>query len=356
MNKRLQYLLGRLCREQELEGEGGGGSGGSGGSEEPFDYASLAATISEDLFGGSTEEPPSPEDEPGEPKDSEDPPKPPAESLPTDPAPADPPPVTAPKTWRPEAAAKFAALPPDVQTEILKREEDMFRGIEGYKADATLGQTLKTIVTPHLQLLQSQGLDPIQQLDGLMRAHVALSTAPQEQKLAFFNKLAQDYGVDMSALGAEAPYVDPQVLALQKQLGELQSRLSGREQQEAAAARERLEAELTAFAADPAHPHFDDVANDIAALLRSGAAPDLKTAYEKAVWMNPQTRAKEQARQATEAAAKAKEEAAARTAKARKATSANVQTRAKVGGGTAPRSSMDETLQATYAEIMSREN
>ena len=47
--------------------------------------------------------------------------------------------LQAPKTWRPEAAAKFATLPPEVQQEVLKREEDIFKGLEGYKADASIG-------------------------------------------------------------------------------------------------------------------------------------------------------------------------------------------------------------------------
>ena len=54
--------------------------------------------------------------------------------------------------------------------------------------------------------------------------------------------------------------------------------------------------EINIFAADPAHPYFDDVANDITALLRGGGAKDLADAYDKAVWANPVTRAKEQAR------------------------------------------------------------
>lgn len=256
-----------------------------------------------------------------------------------------------PKTWRPEAAAKFATLPPEVQQEILKREEDIFKGLESYKADASIGKALKAVVQPYLQIFQSQGIDPMQQISGLMRAHVALATGTPEQKQQFFQHLAKEYGVE---LGMEAPYIDPQVAGLQKQLAELQSRLNGREQQEIAEARSKLQAEIDAFASDPAHQYFDEVANDIAGLLRSGAAKSLQEAYEKAVWANPITRAKEQARLTAEAEAKAKAEAAGKAKQARKAIGANVKSSAKAASGTAPLGSIDDTLNAALATIKSR--
>ncbi len=256
-----------------------------------------------------------------------------------------------PKTWRPEAAAKFATLPPEVQQEILKREEDIFKGLESYKADASIGKAFKEVVQPYMHIFQSQGIDPMQQVSGLMRAHVALATGTPEQKQQFFQYLAKEYGVD---LGAEAPYIDPQVASLQKQLSDLQSRLNGREQREANEVRSKLQAEIDAFASDPAHPYFDEVANDIAGLLRSGAAKDLKDAYDKAIWANPITRAKEQARLTAEAEAKAKAEAAERAKQARKATGANVKSSAKAASGTAPLGSIDDTLNAALAAIKSR--
>ncbi len=256
-----------------------------------------------------------------------------------------------PKTWRPEAAAKFATLPPEVQQEVLKREEDIFKGLESYKADASIGKTLKGIMQPYMQVFQAQGVDPMQQVSGLMRAHVALATGTPEQKQQFFQHLAKEYGVD---LDVEAPYVDPQVAGLQKQLADLQSRLNGREQQEANDARSKLQAEIDTFASDPAHQYFDEVANDIAGLLRSGAAKDLKDAYDKAIWANPITRAKEQARLTADAETKAKAEAAERAKQARKATGANVKSSAKAASGTAPLGSIDDTLSAALANIKSR--
>lgn len=338
------------------------GNNGAGAASGDFDLAGAGDTISADLFGTSGGD-----DNGGGTDDvnlddnvtdsagaaagdtatpSATPPK--EGETATPPAASTPQP---PKTWRPEAAAKFATLPPEVQQEVLKREEDIFNGLESYKADASIGKALKGVVQPYLQVFQSQGLDPMQQVSGLMRAHVALSTGTPEQKQQFFQHLAKEYGVD---LGAEAPYVDPQVAGLQKQLSDLQSRLNGREQHEAEQARSKLQAEIDSFASDPAHQYFDEVANDIAGLLRSGAAKDLKDAYDKAIWANPITRAKEQARLTADAATKAKAEAAERAKQARKATGANVKSSAKAASGTAPLGSIDDTLNAALATIKSR--
>lgn len=342
---------------EDLDNNGAGAAGGDGG----LDLSAAGESISADLFGGSAGE--------GDGSGTDD------INLDdgagvgtgaTDPAAAGTPAAKegdpaataaaasapqAPKTWRPEAAAKFATLPPEVQQEILKREEDIFKGLESYKADASIGKALKAVVQPYMHIFQSQGIDPMQQVSGLMRAHVALATGTPEQKQQFFQHLAKEYGVD---LGVEAPYVDPQVASLQKQLADLQSRLNGREQQEAEQVRSKLQAEIDAFASDPAHQYFDEVANDIAGLLRSGAAKDLKDAYDKAIWANPITRAKEQARLTAEAEAKAKAEAAERAKQARKATGANVKSSAKAASGTAPLGSIDDTLNAALAAIKSR--
>lgn len=345
---------------EDLDNNGAGAAGGDGG----LDLSAAGESISADLFGGSVgDENGGGTDDvvlgDGADTDSSDgtndstASRPPAEKTGEQPAnqPAGTGTLQAPKTWRPEAAAKFASLPPEVQQEVLKREEDIFRGLEAYKADASIGKALKSVVQPYMQVFQAQGIDPLQQVSGLMRAHVALSTGTPEQKQQFFQHLAKEYGVE---LGMEPPYIDPQVAGLQKQLAELQSRLNSREQQEIAEARSKLQAEIDAFASDPAHQYFDEVANDIAGLLRSGAAKSLQEAYEKAVWANPITRAKEQARLTAEAEAKAKAEAAEKAKQARKAIGANVKSSAKVASGTAPLGSIDDTLSAALAAIKSR--
>jgi len=48
--------------------------------------------------------------------------------------------------------------------------------------------------------------------------------------------------------------------------------------------------DLEAFRSDPAHPHFEQVANAMASLIDSGQAPDLESAYTMAVQADPALR------------------------------------------------------------------
>ena len=337
-----------------------------GMENEDFDVTSAVDSISADLFGGEEASPvevvgddlPELADDgaTAEPTEGgEEPAETPAPSEPADKETPPPEPQLAPpKTWRPEAAAKWQALPPEVQREVLKREDDIFRGIESYKADAEVGKSVQRILSPYMPMLQAAGLSPLDQVDGLMKAHHLLATGTPEQKSLLFQRLAQDYGVSLENLSGEPSFVDPQVAALQSQLAGLQSRLMEREAREANAARQALQEELNTFASDPAHQYFDEVAGDIAALLRAGAASSLADAYEKAVWTNPATRAKEQARLTAESEASKAAEAKRKIEEARKASSVNVTTRPKAVSAAAPVGSIDDTLNATLAAIRSR--
>lgn len=264
----------------------------------------------------------------------------------------------APRTWRPEAAAEFAKLPPVVQSEILKREEDIFKGIEGYKEAAAFGNSLKTVLDPYLPTLQQYGIRPEAQVADMMQAHYTLAFGTPEQKIALVHQVLKDYNIPFAPQAAvDTPvWVDPQVEALQKELQGIKSTLSKSENAQI----ERQKAEITqhvqSFASDPKNVYFEELANDIAHLLRTGAEKSVESAYEAAIWRNPVTRAKEFDRQQaerTEAARKAEQE---RVRKAKEATEINVRSKAKTRGAATPVGSIDDTLNETLASINARSN
>jgi hypothetical protein len=270
--------------------------------------------------------------------------------------PATTPPATtdiAPKTWRPEAAAEWANLPPTIKAEIQKREEDIFRGLETYRADADTGRRFTQTLQPFMATLNQYGIDPQQQISSLMQAHHTLALGSPQQKMDLFAQLARDYNIDTTMLPL-APYVDPAVQGLQQTVQNLESRLSMADRQAQQARQADAQQAVNRFASDPANAYFEELSNDIAGLLQSGVAKDLKDAYERAVWANPVTRGKEQSRIAAETASKAAEEAKARAAKAKSALAATVRTSAKSGSAAAPIGSIDDTLEATLAGIRNR--
>jgi len=267
--------------------------------------------------------------------------------------------VVPPKTWRPEAAAEFAKLPPVVQAEVLKREEDMFRGLEQYRGAATFGQTVHKTLQPYLPILQQYRIDPVQQIAGLMQSHHTLALGTPEQKANLMLRIVKDYGVDLQQLVQladpnNAPYVDPTVQNLTQTVQTLQSELARQNAQRLEATRATLSSQIDAFAKDSKNVYFGEVANDMAALIEGGVCKTLEEAYEKAVWTNPSTRQREATRIAVEKAEEARKAAAAKAASARKATSANVKSTAKSGSATAPVGSIEDTLRETMEAIKAR--
>ena len=276
-------------------------------------------------------------------------------------APSDGVPV-APRTWRPEAAAEFAKLPPVVQQEIIKREEDIFKGIESYKADAAFGKSLKSVLDPYLPTLQQYGISPDAQVADMMDAHYTLAFGSTEQKAALVQRIFKDYKLDPKMLGVTSQqdtspvWVDPQVEALQKELQEVKSVLTQQQSQQMEAKRAEISAHVQRFAMDPKNVYFEELADDIAHLLRTGAERSVETAYEAAIWRNPAVRAKEVARQQAEKDKAAKAEAAKKAEEARKMTQVNVRSSAKRESATTPLGSIDDTLTETLAKINARSN
>ena len=311
-----------------------------------FDMAGAVDSIGADLgFGETAEEPATEVVETSAAEPSEEPA--PAADPEAPPAPATP----APRTWRPEASAEWAKLPPVVQAEIIKREEDMFRGIESYKADATFGKTMQTVIKPFEHIMQQYNINPAQQINNLLLSHYKLAFGTPEEKSAILDRIITDYGLQAPG---EAPYVDPQVQALQTELQNLKSSLQGVQQQRENEVRTTLAKELDTFMKDPAHAEFETVASDIASLLQTGQAQSLQEAYDKAVWLNPVTRAKQIERETLAKAAEARKGAEKKAAEVRRATAANVRAKPKSASAATPLGSMDESLEATLAAIKAR--
>jgi hypothetical protein len=267
----------------------------------------------------------------------------------------------APKTWRPDAVTHWEALPEQVRVEVLKREEDMYRGIEQYKAQAESSASLMKAVEPYLPQMRQFNVQPAEAVGRLLKAHDMLINGSPLEKMSVFRQVAQDYGVDLAGFGSlPEGEDDPRLVALSNELKQTRGVLNELLQGQATAATRDAERVLSSFVAEvgedgqPLHPYFNDVADDIVGLLNSGIAKDLSDAYNRAVWTNPVTREKEIARMAEVKAAKAKADAAVAEEARNRAAAAKVRTSAKAATAGSPLGSMDDTLNETLREIQSR--
>ena len=263
--------------------------------------------------------------------------------------------VAPPKTWRPEAAGMRAQLPPAVPQEVLKRESDIFQGIEQYRDLAQAGRAFQQTIAPFQENFRQAGLDPVATVGNLLNAHHILARGTPDQKLQLVRAVISDAGLSAEDLLAEAPYVDPAVSGLQTELNSLKSQLQQRESRELETQRATLQVQVEKFFADPAHKYANEVATEMHQLIVSGQAPDLASAYDKAIWLNPIVRGRVLAEQQATTRAAEEKAAAEKAAAAKSAASANIRSTPKRGStaAAAPKS-IDETLQETLAAIQSR--
>ena len=181
-----------------------------------------------------------------------------------------------------------------------QREAEYKKGVSAYKAEADNARELTQAIGQFVPELQAQGIHPVAWINNLGRAHVMLTKAPYEQKVQMFHRLAQDYGIQLNQDALQMPeqaYVDPYQQQLMQQLQATQQQVQQlsaiREQEEQA----RLTQEINRVSSDRERfPHFDMVREDMAQLLERGLAPNLETAYAKAVRMNDEAYKLEQDR------------------------------------------------------------
>lgn len=277
--------------------------------------------------------------------------------APAQPAPAETPaPVVeakpVPKSWPKEMHEHWGKVDPKVQEYWEAREKQMLDGLEQYKQDATFAKSLKDVLTPYQPILKAQGLSETTAVQSLLNAHYRLTQGTQEARLAAYQELGRNLGLAQTDPNAPAP--DPKLTAIEQQVQQLQQSISQREQAALQEAKAKIAKDVETFASDPAHPYFEDVADDMMAMLHAGHS--LQEAYDKAVWANPVTRAKEQSRLLTEHEAKLKENARLEALPKQKAKSVNIKSRDTGRAPTEPLGSWEDTMRGVLAARNSGSN
>jgi hypothetical protein len=171
-----------------------------------------------------------------------------------------------------------------------QREAEYKKGVSAYKAEADNAKQLTDALGPFIPELQKHGIHPVAWIQSLGNAHYTLANGTYDQKVKMFHRLAEDYGIQLNSDSLQMPeqaYVDPYQQQLMQQLQATQQQVQQlsaiREQEENA----RLMSEISRVSSNKERfPHFEMVREDMAQLLERGLAPNLETAYAKAVRMN----------------------------------------------------------------------
>lgn len=195
--------------------------------------------------------------------------------------------VKPPIGWSVAAKADWANLPPHVQEAVAKREQEVSQGFarySGLKQFAEVaeqnGTTLAAAVQDYAKLEDGLRRDFLGGLDAIA-ARFGYSPADVAQYYAARHGVPATGQIGQ---GYQQPAFNPDEIistAEQRALARFEEAQTRRESQ----------SEIERFSADPAHPYFDNVREDMAILLQTGKAQNLNDAYEMACWANPETRA-----------------------------------------------------------------
>ena len=215
-------------------------------------------------------------------------------------------PVTRPSTWKKEYVQIWDKMEAGEQISkedftkfaeyANQRESEYKKGVSTYKAEADRAKAYEEAVAPYANDLQRRGIKPEQYISNLARADQILTHAPMQQKVQIFQRLAQEYGVQLNGSG-EMQQFDPYTQQLMNQLNMVNQEVSSIKGRFAQEENQRLMSEIERVRSDvEKFPHFDVVREEMAQLLELGKAQDLETAYKKAVRMNDDVWALEQDR------------------------------------------------------------
>lgn len=310
--------------------------------------------------------------------------------------------IAPPKNLDKAALADWEKAPESIKKTLLRREEEMAKGVEELKGRYA---ALDGALAPHMEAIRRHGHTPDQAVGQLFSWFQALATNPK----AAFPALAKSFGQDLAqfapaaaapaaqaaaaaaavagdgaAGGAAQPAFElpaeykqlmdgtfQKMTALEQQLSQLQSGY----QAESQAKTQQI---IENWSKDK--PHFADVRVMMSQLIQSGVVPlkdgnvDLDGAYEAAIYANPAVRAKLQAddqQKVAAAAEKARTEAAAKVVEEQKAQQAAADRARVAGRGLSPAApgassaaaaagkpkkglSVKESLRAAIAEVGER--
>lgn len=260
-----------------------------------------------------------------------------------------------PSSWAKDQHEKWAKLDRATQDYIALRESQMSQGISQFQDTAKFGRQVRDIFAPHVAELRAAGIDEVGAVQTLLNAHLNLTRAAPDQRKQMFADLARQYGVDVGSVAAAVqPPIPPEFDVLKKEIDGIKGKLTASENAALEARKSQAVREVEAFASDPAHPYFDELADDIAKMIEIGHP--LADAYEKAVWSNPVTRAKELERVKADGDKAKREKSQKEAAAALKAKSANIRGRDTSRAPQPPTGTMEDTMRATLADIRSRAN
>jgi ribosomal protein S15P/S13E len=220
--------------------------------------------------------------------------------------------LDAPDYWDDERKQAFMSLPTtEAKESFISTVRNLERGYQKkFDNIADISKEYDQIVgimQPFDRELNSRGQTRTDAIRNLVAAQQLLTQNPAQglsqlvqqfggrQAQAIVQQLAQQYGVSSQEASSQA-YADPEIQALQNQIGQLTNHL--RQNENNALSQRTMEArnQINLFAeaqdenGNKLHPHFSKVEQVMGKMITQGIASDMDDAYDRAVYQDPNIR------------------------------------------------------------------
>jgi hypothetical protein len=220
----------------------------------------------------------------------------------------------APSSWKPEIREKWSALPPEVQSEVIRREKEVQATLHQAAQARQFAEAFQQVAQPYAHLIALEGNDPLKAFGDYLRTATVLRSGGPAEKANAVAQACRNFGVDLrmldAALAGQAlpqPQQQPGQQFQDPRVDQLFQFLSQREQEAQIRKRQDLDSEIESFANDPKNEFFEDLRADISIMLRTmaeaGRTMTLKEAYDRAAMLHPEIGKIVQQRQAAQQAA-----------------------------------------------------
>jgi len=262
-------------------------------------------------------------------------------------------PIGPPPGWSAESKAVFATLPDPVKQDIIKREKEVSDGFKSKSDEIKRYSEVDQVVAPLRPLFQQMGISEAEGLRRLTSWESALRNPAT--RMQAYQALGQQYGINLNSPQSEAPAIPDQLRPVYDQFGNLTNQISSIQGELQRSREERVSETLAAFSRDK--PHFEKVRVRMGQLIQAGAVPpnDLDSAYQQAIWADPEIRAaliKEQTEKQAAEQLKANQQRAQNAKAAAISPSSRSPNGAVVNGAEkSGRKSIRETLNSAIREL-----
>lgn len=204
-------------------------------------------------------------------------------------------PAKPPQSWKPEVREKFSTLPPDVQQEVIRREREIDHKLKETADLRKFSVQMLEAIRPFETFLRTSNTSASQAFTGMMTTAYNLQTGTPRQKAEIVAKIINNYGVDINQLadtieGRAQPPQDARYSQLEQQLQQMQAAMAQQQLAPQMYVQQQADQDVASFAADPKNEFFDDVREDMAALLQANRAKSLQDAYDMAIHARPDIR------------------------------------------------------------------